>query len=198
MRVARRLLRQRIQFEPSLFRCLNRKVNSAWSRTSGTSLKQPGQGPIRYAGRAATCPQARGGARCVGSARGGVGQEKNSSSSLLLLLTISSSRFFKRWRTTHHTTNNAQQQQRSGSSSSSLFLKASTNGFVLVTWSFSPHRSLVNFLKIHFPSKQYSRSTRHFFWHFLRLKLSQSHCTSQVLINEQERLSNLDLSRTGV
>ena len=96
-----------------------------------------------------------------------VPRRKNSSSPLLL--TISSSRFFKRWRTTHHTTNNAQQQQRSGSSSSSLFLKASTNGFVLVTWSFSPHRSLVNFLKIHFPMK-HSRRTRHFLGHFLRLK----------------------------
>ena len=44
------------------------------------------------------------------------------------------------------------------------------NSFFLVTQSFSPHRSLVNFLKIHFPMKQYSRGTRHFFWHFLRLK----------------------------
>ena len=43
------------------------------------------------------------------------------------------------------------------------------NSFFLVTQSFSPHRSLVNFLKIHF-LKKYSRSTRHFFWHFLRLK----------------------------
>ena len=76
----------------------------------------------------------------------------------------------KRWRTTHHTTNNAQQEQRSGSSSSSLFLKAaSTNSFVLVTWSFSPHRSLVNFLKIHFPMKEHSRSRRRFLGHFLRL-----------------------------
>ena len=44
------------------------------------------------------------------------------------------------------------------------------NSFFLVTQSFFPHRSLVNFLKIHFPMKQYSRSTRHFFGHFLRLK----------------------------
>ena len=43
------------------------------------------------------------------------------------------------------------------------------NSFFLVTQSFSPHRSLVNF-KIHFPIKQSSRSTRHFIWHFLRLK----------------------------
>ena len=45
------------------------------------------------------------------------------------------------------------------------------NSFFSVTQSFSPHRSLVNFLKIHFPMKQYSRSTRLFFLAFFTSKM---------------------------